>query len=104
MAADADLNAAVMALLEDDGPLVREAEAACVSFTREKMYRLYHIPMRYFLDPALEAAQYTLWQEIGRCGCIDLDAAGKPCVLTGKPPVLGPEYEYGRPFDPEYHI
>lgn len=104
MATDPRLNDAIFDYIAADGPVVRSAAKAIGRFTRLKMHRLWHIPNRYFLDPTLEPQLYTLWQEIGRYGCIDLDAGGTPCVLSGKPPVLGPEYEHPRQFDPEYYI
>lgn len=89
---------------DPDGPLARRAAREAGRFVRMTMYRWWHVPTVYFLCPELEAQRYTLWQEIGRYGCIDLDLGGKPCVLSGNPPALGPEYEHPRQFDPEYYI
>lgn len=94
----------LFAAIDWDAPVAKQAVVAIGRFTRMKMYRWWHIPNVYFLCHELEAQLYTLWQEIGRYGCIDLDLDGKPCVLSGKPPALGPEYDHPRQFDPEYYI
>jgi hypothetical protein len=70
-----------------DPQLVAEASKAMHDFTLEQMYRLWHIPMKYFIDQDAAALE-TLSTELLKHGHIDLDAAGTPCCLSGRPSVL----------------
>ncbi len=90
------LSEAVAELIrETDSHLIRDAAAAVGNYTRMKMYRLWHIPNRYFIpptDPAklpeYEETFSKLVTELNRAGCIDLDRDGEPACLSGKPAVL----------------
>lgn len=66
----------------------KEACDAINEFTRWQMYRLYHIPARYFLNPDLQEHLQPLADELGKHGYIDLDRDGQPCCLSGNTPVL----------------
>ena len=61
---------------------------AVTEWTRQKMYRLLHVPARYYLPEADPAAFNTLAAERAAKGRIDLDATGEPCALSGRPPVI----------------
>lgn len=67
---------------------VQAAADAISNFTRDRMYRLRHIPMRYYLSEAESVHLNALYDEINKRGYIALDTDGKPCVLSGKEPVL----------------
>jgi hypothetical protein len=62
-------------------------------FTRERMFRLEYVPNIYYLDPARADDCRKLLKELAIKGYIDLDKDGKPCVLSGEPPVLKEEDE-----------
>jgi hypothetical protein len=77
------LNDALFAELKKPG-MGSKACDAVNAYTREKMWRLFHIPARYFIIPDLRDDFRTLAGEINEKGCIDLDEDGQPAVLTGK--------------------
>jgi hypothetical protein len=61
---------------------------AVAEWTRQRMYRRLHVPLRYYLPDADPAALSALTAELAAKGHIDLDAAGEPCALSGRPPVV----------------
>jgi hypothetical protein len=69
----------------------KDAIDAVNRFTVEKMFRLYYVPNIYYLDPTLTDDCSKLLKELAINGYIDLDKNGKPCVLSGEPPVLKEE-------------
>jgi len=73
--------------LDHDG-LSCEACEAVSAFTREKMYRLHHIPHKYYLPTAKPGDLKRLYEEMNTVGHIDLDEHGEPACLSGKPAVL----------------
>ncbi len=80
------------------GPMPAAAERAADGASRhtaDKMHRLRHVPMRYYLPAATDAEQLNrdkalavLHDELARRGYIALDHDGEPAVLSGRPPVL----------------
>lgn len=83
-----DLADRLFAELADPAAAAR-ASQAITDYTREKMYRWEHIPLRFYLFDAPDpTAIPRLQAELDRVGHIDLDSAGEPCVLSGRPPVL----------------
>lgn len=71
-----------------------EMSNAAYSYTRDYMYRLRHIPTRYYLPPVppeREGDLTILYEEMAKYGYIALDADGQPAVLSGKSPVLAHE-------------
>ncbi len=60
---------------------------AISEFTRDKMYRLRHIPARYYLLEPITTLK-IMYKELNKKGYIDLDRDGKPCCLTNLKPVL----------------
>jgi hypothetical protein len=71
-----------------DEDLEKKAVDAVNAFTREFMWRLWHIPFRYYLPGGKSGDFEKLAAEIDASGYIDLDADGEPCCLSGKPPML----------------
>lgn len=75
-------------------PVDQSIVDAVTRWTRIKMWRLWHIPMKYFCppppgqEPEYEENFAKLWQTIHEVGYIDLDDQGQPCCLTGNPPHL----------------
>ena len=75
-------------------------EGAVSEFTRDKMFRLRYIPMKYYLpyyrspedgNGDKEKARKILddlYGEMAEYGYIALDKKGEPCVLSGGEPVL----------------
>jgi hypothetical protein len=68
--------------------LNHDAVKAVRDFTLLKMYRLNHIPAKYYMPGAKPGTLKTLVKEMNTKGCIDLDEDGEPAVLTGKTPKL----------------
>lgn len=61
-----------------------------VQFTRDRMWRLRHIPFSYFVPPDSGAIE-TLCAELMQYGYIALDGKGEPACLSGKPPIMAHE-------------
>lgn len=90
-----EINAADAAIFEKlcSGAEPRAMDAVD-EFTRDKMWRLRHIPMKYYLPPEDGDADKSgevladLYGEMSKYGYIALDKKGEPCVLSGNEPVL----------------
>jgi len=85
----------VIATLLADTPAAKSlsdyAGSCIAAFTRDKMHRLRHIPMKYYFPPEHggDPQKFSIMQhEINTKGFIDLDADGEPCCLSDKPAVL----------------
>jgi len=83
-----ELNAELAKHLDKGSKLSCEACEAVSAFTREKMYRLHHIPNKYYLPTAKPGDLKRLYEELNKVGHIDLDEHGEPACLSGKPAVL----------------
>jgi hypothetical protein len=54
-------------------------------YTFGQIYRLYHIPTRYYCGDYGPDILRRLCQELYEKGRIDLDRKGQPCCLSGQP-------------------
>lgn len=86
----AKLNDQVLARLNKAIRSSNSLQDAMDDWTRETMWRLRHIPARYFIMAELRQHLDKLANELARNGYIDLDADGQPACISGKPAVLQP--------------
>ena len=71
-----------------------KAAEAVALYTCEKMWVLYHIPMRYYI-PGCEPPEFLtqMYRELDQQGRVLLDAGGRPCCITGRQPKLAARYD-----------
>lgn len=81
-------NAAFWDSLEDLTRNDRCATDAVNEYTLDAMWRLWHIPFKYYLPGANPDDLNKMYEEIGKVGYMDLDKDGLPCCLSGQPSVI----------------